>query len=270
MASSSVRLPHPLGDQRIDLEPPLLPTDRVDVVGVVGQVGPTDGPVDPDDDVGGGTRDGQPLVVGRPVGIAGGAGRESVARPGRADAELVEGEGGGLDEAGQRLDEVDVDQLTGPPAHVPMVEGHHHRPGGGLGGHPVGQHERRQGGWAVGLPGHLGEAAHGLGQGAEPRSVARRAAPAVAADVEHHQLWVAGVDRLVVEAPAVQRARPVAHDHHVADRQQLVEEVLALGLAEVEGDAALVPADALPHQADAVLAVPPGAQAGRPRRAARP
>ena len=36
--------------------------------------------------------------------------------------------------------------------------------------------------------------------------------------------------------------------------------VLALGLAEVEGDAALVPAHALPHEADAVLAVAPGAQ----------
>ena len=68
------------------------------------------------------------------------------------------------------------------------------------------------------------------------------------------------VDRLVVEAPAQQGARAVADDEDVADVEQLVEQLLAVGLAEVECDAALVAADALPHQADAVLLVTPGPQ----------
>ena len=104
------------------------------------------------------------------------------------------------------------------------------------------------------------EAAHGLGQGPEARSVTRGAAPAVAADVEHHQARVPGVDRLVVDAPAGEGTGAVADDQHVSAVQELVEEVLALGLTEVEGDTSLVPADTLPHQADAVLAVPPSAE----------
>ena len=115
MASSNVRCRHPIGDELVDLEPPLLATDGIHVVGVLGQIGATDGPVDAHDDVRRRARDGQPLVVGGPVGVARCAGREPIADPGRADAELIEGEGRGLDEAGQRLDEVDVDQLALPP-----------------------------------------------------------------------------------------------------------------------------------------------------------
>ena len=71
---------------------------------------------------------------------------------------------------------------------------------------------------------------------------------------------MARVDRLVVETPAEQGARAVADDEHVGHVEQLVEQLLSLVLAEVEGDAALVAADALPHQADAVLGRPPGPQ----------
>ena len=57
----------------------------------------------------------------------------------------------------------------------------------------------------------------------------------------------------------VERARPVAGDEHVADGEQLVEQLLPVGLAQVERDAPLVAADALPHQPDAVLALAPRA-----------
>ncbi len=175
-------------------------------------------------------------------------------------AQLVVGQGGGLDEAGQRLDEVDVDQLAAAAVHVAVVEGHHHGVGGRQGGHTVGQHERRQGRWPVGLAGQVGEAAHGLGQGAEAGAVALRSAPAVPAHVEHHQLRMALVHRLVVDPPAGHGARPVVDDQHVAHLEQPVEEVLPVGLTEIEGHAALVAAHALPHQADLALAVAPGAQ----------
>ena len=141
-----------------------------------------------------------------------------------------------------------------------MVQGHHHGPRGRLSRHSVSQHERRERGRPVGLARHLGEAAGGLGQGAEAGPIAVGPTSAVPADVQHHQLRVAGVDGFVVETPPGQCAGPVADHQDIAHRQELVEEVLALELAEVEGDTALVPADALPHQPDAVLPVAPRAQ----------
>ena len=166
----------------------------------------------------------------------------------------------GLDEAGQRLDEVDVDQLPAAAVHVAVVEGHHHGVGRRQGGHPVGQHERGQGRRPVGLTGQVGEPAHGLGQGAEARAVALGPTPPVAAHVEHDESRVALVHRLVVDAPAGQRTGPVVDDEHVAHVEETVEELLTLGAAEIQGDAALVAAHALPHQPDLVLAVAPGAQ----------
>ena len=143
--------------------------------------------------------------------------------------------------------------------HVAVVQRHHHRVGGGQRGDAVGEHERRQRRRPVGLADDVGEAAHRLGQRAVAGPVALGPAPAVAGDVQHHDVRVAGVHRLVVDAPALEGARPVADDQHVADGEQLVEQLLALGLAQVERDAALVAADALPHEADAVAAVAPRA-----------
>ena len=134
----------------------------------------------------------------------------------------------GLDEASQRFDQVHVDQLPAAALHVAVVERHHHGVGRRLGGDPVGQEERGQRRGAVGLSRHMGEPAHGLGQGAETGPVAGRAAAAVAADVQHDKLRVRPVHRLVVEAPPRQRARTVVDDQDVADVEQPVEELLAL------------------------------------------
>ncbi len=252
-------LHHPVGHQLVDLAGPVLTLDGVDVVGVLGQLGPVDGAVDPHGDGGRGAGDGQPLVIGGAVGVAGGAGVEAVAHPTGAHAQLVERQGGRLDQAGQRLDQVHVDELAPAAVDVAVVQRHHHRVGAGQRRHPVGQHERRERGRSVGLPGDVGEPAHGLGQGAVPGPVALGSASPVAGDVEHDHPGMGRVHRLVVDAPSRQRAGPVADHQHVADVEQLVEQLLSLGLAEVEGDAALVAAHALPHQADAVAPVTPGA-----------
>ncbi len=71
-----------------------------------------------------------------------------------------------------------------------MVQRHHHGRRRGLRGDAVGQEEGRERRRAVGLAGHVGEAAHRFGQRAEARPVALRAPAAVAADVEHHDLGV--------------------------------------------------------------------------------
>ena len=121
--------------------------------------------------------DGHPLAVRGPVGVARRAGGEQVADAAGDDAEVAVGERGRLDEPGERLDQVDVDQLAVAAVDVAVVERHHHREGGGLGGDAVGQEEGRQRRRAVRLAGHVREPAHGLGQRAEPGAVARRARP---------------------------------------------------------------------------------------------
>ena len=208
---------------------------------------------------GGRVGDGHPPVVGRAIGVAGRAGREAVAHPAGDGAELVVAERRGLHEPGQGLDQVHVHQLAARAVDVTVVEGDHHRVGRGQGRHAVGQHERGKRGRAVGLPGQVGEAAHGLGQGPEAGTVALRATPPVPGHVQHHHVGVHGVHRVVVDAPALEGAGAVAHDEDVALVEQLVEQVLALVLAQVQGHAALVAADALPDQADAVSAIAPGA-----------
>ena len=141
-----------------------------------------------------------------------------------------------------------------------MVERHHHGVGGRLRRHPVGQEEGGQRRGAVGLPRHVGEAAHGFGQRAESRTIAGRSAAAEPAHVQHDDPRIGGAHRLVVEAPTGQRAGAVVHHHDIADGQQSVEQLLAVLIAQVEGDALLVAAHALPEQTDAVLHVTPGAQ----------
>ena len=204
--------------------------------------------------------DGDPPGVRGLVRVARRAGGEQVADAAGDDPELAVGQGCRLDQAGERLHQVDVDQLAAPAVEVAVVQRHHHREGGGLGRDAVGQEEGWERRGAVRLAGDVGEAAHGLGQGAEPRAVAGGAAPAVAADMEHHEAGMGLVHRLEVEAPLGQGAGAVVHDDHVADVEQPVEQLLAVGAPEVERDTALVAAHALPEEADAVLELAPGAQ----------
>src|SRR5919106_1025909 len=259
-------LADPLGDEGVELDGAVPAADRVHVGGVVGQVGPVDRPEQAHSDTWRRAGDRQPVVVGGAVSVAGRAGVEAVVRPVRDDPELGEGERLRLDQAGPGLDQVDVDELPAAAVDVAVVEGHDHRVGSGEGGDPVGQHERRQCGRPVGLSGHVGEPAHRLGQRPVAGPVALGPAPAVAADVEHHDAGMGPVDRLVVDAPSRQGARAVGDDEDVADVEQPVEQLLPLRLAEVERDAALVAAHALPGEADAVAAVAPRAHriAGAP------
>ena len=173
---------------------------------------------------------------------------------------MAEGEGGRLDEAGQRFDQVDVDQLAATAVEVAVVERHHHGGRGRLGGHAVGQEEGWERRRSVGLAGHVGEATHRLGQGAEARPVALGATTAVPADVEHHDLGMRPVHRLVVELPRLERAGPVVHDEDVAHREEPVEQLLPVGRPQVHRHALLVPAHALPEEADTVLLLAPRAQ----------
>ena len=201
-----------------------------------------------------------PAAVRSAVGVARCTGVKPVPGTAGDDPKVAVGQRGRLDETGQRLHQVHVDQLAGPAVQVAVVERHHDGERGGLCRDAVGQEERRQGRRPVGLTRHVGEPAHGLGQRAESRPVARRPTAAVAADVEHDELRVRPVHRLVVEAPPGQHAGAVVHDEHVADVEQTMEELLSRGVAQVERDALLVASDTLPEQPDPVLLETPGPQ----------
>ncbi len=214
---------YPGGDKGVDLVGPGLAWDRVDVLGPVREIGAVDGAVETGGDAGRRTRNRDPLVVRRPIRVAGRARISAVARAALDLAELVVGQRGLFDEAGQRFDEADVDQLTTATVDVAVIQRRQHGVGGRLRCDAVGEHEGRQGRRTVGLPADMGESAHRLGEGAEAGAVAGGTAEAVTRHVEDHQVRVPFVQRLVVQPPAGQSAGPGVDDEDVALCQQPVQ-----------------------------------------------
>ena len=99
----------------------------------------------------------------------------------------------------------------------------------------------------------VGEARVGLEQAREAGVARVGAGLAEAGHAQDHQLRLRLPQRLLVQPPAVERARAVVLDQHVELRQQAQEQRLALGLAQVERDRALVAVHRLPEQRLAVL-----------------
>ena len=173
-------------------------------------------------------RDGDPPAVRGPVGVARGAGVEPVPDAARDDPELAVGQRGRLDEAGQRLDQVDVDQLA-------------RRRRAGRGGRAPSSRRR----WPTGprrrRPGRRGAASAARRAGRSrgrtrswPRPACRSPGRSLAGPPPPYPLtWsmtscgVRRVHRLVVEAPPGQRAGAVVHHEHVAHVEQPVEQLLA-------------------------------------------
>ena len=122
-----------------------------------------------------------------------------------------------------------------PPAGVASVERGH----GGEGREDAGQvvRDRHPGphGWAIGLAGQVEQPAEGDAQAVEagPRRVRARLPEDADAHVDEVVGQVVGP-----EAPAFHRAGPEVLAEHVRLGHQPLEELLALGLAQVAGDAA--------------------------------
>ena len=174
-------------------------TGRVDHVGVfdpfpgrgepglLGDVRAADEVHDPFGDRGGAGRDGHPAAVSGEVGVAGGVVGGPVAVPAGDDPELVVDAGSGAEDADQRFEQGQVDDLPGAARGVPVVEREHHRVGAGEAGDAVGEAERRQRRGSVLLPGLVGQAAHRLGERAERAALGVRPGLAEAGDPQHHQ-----------------------------------------------------------------------------------
>ena len=86
----------------------------------------------------------------------------------------------------------------------------------------------------------MGEAAHGLGQGAEPRPVLVGAGLAEAADPYHYQAWIDRLQLLIPKPPTLHRAGAKALDQDIRVLDQPFQDLGALGLAQVQRDALLV------------------------------
>ena len=141
-----------------------------------------------------------------------------------------------------------------------MVEREHHGECARDAGHAVGEPERRQRRRPVGLARLVREAAHRLGQRPERAPLRVRAGLAEAGHAQHDEPGVELVQPVGPEPPALHHAGPEVLDQHVGVRDEALEQLAALGPAEVERDGALVARDDLPPQAVAVLAVAVGAR----------
>jgi len=258
----------PLRHHRVDLTRMFQPLLRLGEARVRRQVRSPDRTQRPHRDRRRAARHREPVPVGGPVGVARGGDVPAVAHAGGDLAGLVVGEQGLFQQPSQRLDEVDVDELTVGAVHVAVVERHHHRVRGVEGGDAVGQHERGQRGRAVGLAGHVREARHRLAEGAEPGPVGLGPTRAVPGDVQHDDPRVDRGEAVVVEAPAAQCRRPQVHDHDVGGAGEAAQPGAARLLAQVVTYALHVAAHARPPLAAALsLGAPLGrgfASVGRP------
>src|SRR5690606_4575925 len=88
--------------------------------------------------------------------------------------------------------------------------------------------------------GDVAHAAHGFGDGAEARPVAVRPVLPVARQPHEDEAGVVRREAVVAKAPLLQRARAKVLDHDVGPGGEPAHQVLALGLAQVDADGALV------------------------------
>src|SRR5829696_6627292 len=194
-------------------------------------------------DVLGARRDGEPSAILRPVRVARGVVDGAVAAPFLDDPELIVDCGLRTEDGEDRLDDRQVHDL--PAARrVAGAQRDEGRAGCCKSRDAVREPEGRERRRPVRLPSNVGEAAHGLGQSPEPGTVPVRAALSEACDAGEDQAGVYLAEPLVAEVPAL-------------------EDLLSLGLAQVQGDRPLVAAEHLPPQADSIFGVPV-----RPRRVA--
>ena len=159
----------------------------------------------------------------------------------------------------QRLDQRGVDDLAAAGL-LARPKRRHDRERGRERGDAVGECERRQQRVAVRLAVEDGEAAHRLGERAEPGPAGVRARLPEAAHAREHE---PGIDRrqlLPADAPALERAGAEVLEHDVGALGQPQEEVGACRLGEVERDEPLVPRERLEPEPDAVLARPVAAR----------
>ena len=177
----------------------------------------------------------------------------------RDDAELVVHAGTRPEDAQQRLEQREVDDLATALAGVAGVQREHDGERSTDPGHPVGQPEGRQRGRPVLLAGLVGEAAHGLGQRAERAALGVGAELAEAGHAQHHQPGVDLEQLPRPDTPALHHPWPEVLDDHIRGLGQAPQDLLSAGLAEVQRHRPLVAGDDLPPQAVPVLVVAVGA-----------
>src|SRR5690606_16074146 len=200
--------------------------------------------------------DGHPVAVAGAVRVARRVVLRPVAAPLLDDPELVVDDRLRTEHGDDRLQDAQVDLLAGTAAGVAVVQGREHRPEAGDAGDAVGQAERRQGGWTVGLAGDVREPAHRLRQRAECRPRGVRSGLAEPGDAGEDDAGVALPHLLVAAPPAFEGSRAEVLHHHVGGLHQPQEQLRAVRVAQVQADGALVARDHLPPQWYAVPTVP--------------
>ena len=167
-------------------------------------------------------------------------------------AEQLERGDQGAHQLQHRLQEADVDDLPDPGVDCGHRGERPHQ-----GGDLVGQGDGGQQRPAIGLAVDAGETGHRLGQGGEPGPLGVGTVLAEAGHPGDDELRVLG-DQVVGHQPErLELPGPeVLHDH-VGGADQPTEHGDALGVLEVEHDAALAPTGELPEQGDVVGRVPP-------------
>ena len=144
---------------------------------------------------------------------------------------------------GDRIQHPDVDELALSGASAREQRQQHALRREHAGDDIANRHAETEGG-AVGRSRNTHQPAFGLNHRVVPGFMRPGTGLTEAGNGTHDQLRMLRCERCVVEPDPGQRARPEILDHHVALRDQPVENRAPFRILEVEGDAFLVPVDA--------------------------
>ncbi len=208
----------------------------------------------------GARRDSHPPVVPGPIDVAGRVVGRAVAVPSLDDPRVVIDAWSWSDGGHDRLENAHVYDLTGSPAYLPVAQCHQNSRHARDPTDAVGQAERGQGGRPAGLPGHVREATHRLGEGAEAGPCGIWTLLAKAGKAQQHETRVDLLETLRSDAPPLEGAGPEVLDDHISPLSQTDEHFGAFRVAEVDCNGSLVARDLLPPKGDPVKLNPVTAQ----------
>ena len=235
----------PVGHNAVDLVAARRPLGQGGEARVLGQVRAIHGPAQAAKVGIGSGHNADEQAVGRRVVVERRRGGQPVALALTHNAQLVVARQRPFENAQHRAVERGVDDVAAVAGPIPSVECGH-RGEGGKGSGEVVRNRHAGPHWRpIGFAGEVEEPAEGDAQTVQPgtRGVGARLSENADAHVDQVRGEVVGA-----EAPPLHGAGPEVLAEHVRRRHQALEQLLALGLAEVAGDTAPAPPLDRPEQ----------------------
>ncbi len=158
-----------------------------------------------------------------------------------------------IQKAKHRLVKREVDHLPFAAAQIAMIKRDHDRERAEDAGDEVAQGISRRHRRPVRLADEMGKPAHRFGDATEAGATFVRPGLAESRDAQENNPRIDTANDVGPDAPSLKSSRPVVLHDRVFALDQLLENLRALGFAQIEGDAALVARHRFPPKRNAVF-----------------